>query len=666
MSAAWHFPQVAFPRVTSCLLAVGLTLLAAFAQAAKDPIDQGIYQGVHEALGIGDEFGRWDTTVRLVYDPDGAPAAYSSNTAVIALVSQAFGYWTQVSGIQFEVTGVNAAAADDRDVSNPNQRDGLVRISWGAIGSAAGQAGPLGGFFDSDLGYYPYEDGTIELNNGAGVISGDTELVGVLVHEIGHLLGLGHSDNPASVMYANPYNFLRYPREDDIRAMQVRYGAPAAAIDPNSPIPAWLYTVPPQASASTTQFLFKPNSSASSGSGAYFEVDDVTVTSVTSSTKANEFVWFVGALGGTSTAINVNATFVLVDPSGYVYDKRAWALTCSANSSCVRFITLAESDVMKTIPGTWKVYVVNEATNQTLVTASLPVTTTTTFNQAPTATLTAVAGASPALATFTLTATDPESNGIEVVWHPPGLSGATTDVRNSFASGGSATLPVNFSLTGTHTFYVEVRDNQARYGNELGSSAGDGFQTLLRVTITLPGASVQVVSTQETSAGSSTPSQQVLAAVAKTTSTLLVSNSSGANVVSSASVSFKYGASTDQGTTARTSFTAGENVIIAGTVNPLAADVGRAADVFIVVRTIVGGVHTWTYRNTSGVFVPWPSVAISNLQPAYNVSSLQATQAYEINTGTLIPAEHRVYIGYRLNGGTVLYYTGQAMILTVN
>ncbi len=664
MTSGWRFPQVAFSSVNSCLLALGLTLLPPPALAAKGvPIDEGIYRGVHEALGIEDEFGRWDTTIRLVYDPDGAPAAYSNNAAVTALVAEAFGYWTLVSGIRFELTGVNAAAPDDRNVSNPNQRDGLVRISWGAIGGAAGQAGPIGGFFDSDLGYYPYEDGTIELNSGAGVIESDFELIGVLVHEIGHLLGLGHSDDPDSVMYANPYNFLRYPRPDDIRAMQVLYGAPTAAIDVGSPIPAWLYTVPPQASAATTQFLFKPNFFSSSGS--YFEVNNVTVTSVTSSTMSNEFVWFVGAIGGGSTAINVNATFMLVDPNGYLYSKRAWALTCNANSACERSITLAESDVMKTIPGTWKVYVVNEATNQTLTTASLPVTTTTTFNHAPTATLTAVAGVNPAQATFTLTATDPESNGIEVVWHPPGLSGGSTDVRNSFASGGSATLPVNFSLAGTHTFFVEVRDNQPRYGNDVGSSAGEGFQTLLRVTITLPGAALQIVSTQD-GGTSSSPSQQVLTAVAKTPATLLVSNSAGSNVVSSANVGFTYGASSDQGATTKTSFTTGNAVIIAGGVSPLAAEVGKAAFVFIVVRTTIAGVDRWTYRNSAGLFVDWPTVSIATLQPAYSVSSLKTTEAFEVFSGNLVAATHRIYIGYRLSGGSVLYYTGQAMILTVS
>ncbi|HYD83517.1 MAG TPA: matrixin family metalloprotease, partial [Opitutus sp.] len=441
-----HTVAVSF---VSILVGTALSLFAPLVMPAHVPIDDGIYYGSHEALGISDDFGRFNSTIRLVYDPDGAPTAYSSNAHVLALLEEAFGYWTTVSGVQFEIAGIDTNALDDRFVSNPDHRDGLVRVSWGAIGSVAGQAGPLSGWYDDSLGYFPFEDGTIELNNSAGVISSDAELIAVLVHEIGHLLGLGHSDNPDSAMYANPYNFLRYPREDDIRAIQVLYGAPAVSIDVNSPVPQWIYTPPPQATSATTQFLFKPHANAASG--AYFEVNDAPVTSVTANTPNNQYVWFVGALGGGGTAIAIDATFVVVDPSGYIYDERPWELACSASSICLRSITLADGRIMKTIPGTWKIYVIDNATNQTLVSASLPVNTVPEYNRAPLATITAVPGSTPASARFTLTATDPEGDGIEVVWHPPNLPGAAIDVRQTIASGGSATQTIDFALTGTHT-----------------------------------------------------------------------------------------------------------------------------------------------------------------------------------------------------------------------
>jgi hypothetical protein len=665
MIDAQHLPQIAVSPLSSCLLAASLALVAPVALAAKAPIDDGIYRDAHEALGIGDDFGRWDDTIRLVYDPDGAPAAYASTAKVLTLVEEAYGYWTLISGVRFEMTGVNAFALDDRDFdNNPEQRDGLVRISWDNIGGAAGQAGPIGRYFDSDLGYYPYEDGTIELNKGVDVISSDFELIGVLVHEIGHLLGLGHSDNPDSVMYANPYNFLRYPRADDIRVMQVMYGAPAVALNPDVAVAAWVYPVPPTASASTTQFLFKPNSIAASGNGAYFDVDNTVVSSVTSATPNDHYVWLNVGLGGSSTALDVDATLIVVAPSGYVYDEREWNLSCKAMFACVQNITVGNTEVMKTIPGTWKIYVVNETTNQTLLALSLPVTTSVSFNRAPTASLTAVPGSTAAHAVFTLTATDPEGDNIEIVWRPPGLTGFATDVRNTVVSGGSRTLTVNFSQAGTHTFYVELRDDQPRYGDEEGSAAGEGFQTLLRVTATVPAATLQVASTQTTSGTAA----QMLEAIAKIPASVVLSRN-GANGadVPTTSVNFKLGASKDLGATTATSFKASDALIIAGSVSPQILDVGKPADIFIVALVSVPGGEAWYYLDSSGAFVPWlPLLSIAALQPAYRVSSLKTTEAFQVYSGTTFAATFSVFIGYRLSGGAALHYTGAPITLSVS
>ena len=51
----------------------------------------------------------------------------------------------------------------------------------------------------------------------------------LMMHEIGHSIGLGHSDNPISIMYANPYDYMGDSEVfalDDMQACQDLYGMP--------------------------------------------------------------------------------------------------------------------------------------------------------------------------------------------------------------------------------------------------------------------------------------------------------------------------------------------------------------------------------------------------------------------------------------------------------
>jgi hypothetical protein len=70
--------------------------------------------------------------------------------------------------------------------------------------------------------------------NVGGTISGTVDIYSVALHETGHALGLGHSDNPTAVMY--PYYSLQTGLSaDDIAGIQALYGARSATGTTPSP-----------------------------------------------------------------------------------------------------------------------------------------------------------------------------------------------------------------------------------------------------------------------------------------------------------------------------------------------------------------------------------------------------------------------------------------------
>ena len=117
--------------------------------------------------------------------------------------------------------------------------------------------------------------------------------------------------------------------------------------------------------------------------------------------------------------------------------------------------------------------------------------------------------------------------------------------------------------------------------------------------------------------------------------------------------------------TSRSDFQAGDLIDIYGAVMAQEADRGRAADIFVVIRSIVDGASSWTYRDEDGVFRPWDT-KVPSLAPAYRAAALGESEVVEIHRGTLQAASHRVFIGYRLEEeGAPLHYNTNGMRLDV-
>jgi len=175
-----------------------------------------------------------------------------------AAVRRALATWSAAANVQFvEVADSGAAMAG---ATTPDIRIGAFHFAVGDFAGGAG-FGPPG----DDLNFPDALAGDLALNDrnrfvvatGAdgtplptdnGIYLNDVE--GLVLHEIGHTLGLAHSTVASSVMcgYVSPafdgsacdYQHVNHELDtDDIAGIQSIYGAAAVASNHQVPLPAW-------------------------------------------------------------------------------------------------------------------------------------------------------------------------------------------------------------------------------------------------------------------------------------------------------------------------------------------------------------------------------------------------------------------------------------------
>ena len=147
--------------------------------------------------GVSPVTWRCDESIPVVVNPQGAPREYED------LVDAAIDRVNTASGFRFEVVGETA----DRDFLDRSQ--GPVLLGFADEDEVAELAGDVAGIGGS---VYALPAGPGRVTAVGGVVALDTDVVNddvpfeaaeaVLVHELLHVLGLGHTDAPGELMRA--------------------------------------------------------------------------------------------------------------------------------------------------------------------------------------------------------------------------------------------------------------------------------------------------------------------------------------------------------------------------------------------------------------------------------------------------------------------------------
>lgn len=169
------------------------------------------------------------------FAPDGTPALSATSSLFAALDAQmpratwqgailhAVQTWAEVAGVSVGVTADDGQAFGVNGLPQGDARFGDIRV--GALPMAGGelaQATPPDATLVGTLA------GDVYLNANAAFTA--ESLYGVALHEVGHVLGLGSSDDPASVMY-DTFNQTLSLSASDVAAVRALYGVRPA--DPN-------------------------------------------------------------------------------------------------------------------------------------------------------------------------------------------------------------------------------------------------------------------------------------------------------------------------------------------------------------------------------------------------------------------------------------------------
>ena len=152
------------------------------------------------AYVLGSAQERWaGGQVTWYYNPANQPA-YLSTTDVLAAINTAAARWSGMCKLTFTYMGTTTAVPNVR--STYNTIDRISVIGWGELTNELSIYGAYTKWwFDAN---HAISDADVVINTTRTWTVQNVEAI--MTHELGHFIGLLHSNVQASVMFANPYN----------------------------------------------------------------------------------------------------------------------------------------------------------------------------------------------------------------------------------------------------------------------------------------------------------------------------------------------------------------------------------------------------------------------------------------------------------------------------